>query len=363
MTRTPRLAAAAAALLLLAAAGGCSARAEKAALPAAAGAPPRAVRVAKPATRIETGLARATGTVRAREEATLAAKGTGQIRRIRVDVGDRVKAGAALVEMDAANQRIGLENAKAAERLAAANLAAAERELARAKELRAQDALPQSGFDRAETARDIAAAQLDQARAAVHAAEQQLADTVITAPFPGVVTAKLKNVGDTVTMMPVTPIVAVTNVDALEVRLAVPESIEHFAVPGRAVKGKTTPGGQPFEARVRVKSAVVDPQSRTVEVLADVRPGALRPGTLVTVDLGAVGEKAGLFLPASAVQSADGKSWVYVLAGGKAERREITASLVHPGTYAVEAGLDAAADVILDPGTLAPGDAVVALAN
>ena len=363
MPRTLQRAAVTAAVLLAAAASGCSARAEKASLPAPAGAPPRAVRVAKPATRIETGLARATGTVRAREDATLAAKATGQIKRVRVEVGDRVKAGAALVEMDSANQRIGVEDARAAERLAQANLAAAERELARAKELRAQDALAQSGFDRAETARDIAAAQLDQARAGLHAAEQQLADTVVTAPFPGVVTAKLKNAGDTVTMMPVTPIIALTNVDALEVRLAVPEAIEHFAVPGRAVKGKTTPGGQPFEAKVRVKSAVVDAQSRTVEVLADVPSASLRPGTLVTVDFGAVGEKAGLFLPAAAVQTDGAKQWVFVLAGGKAERRDVTASLVHPGTYAVEAGLDGGADVILDPGTLAQGDAVVALAN
>jgi RND family efflux transporter MFP subunit len=360
MTRSSLAVASAAALVAVL---GCSARAEKAALPAPAAAPARAVRVAQPATRIETGLARATGTIRAREDATLAAKATGQIKRVRVEVGDKVKAGAALVEMDAANQRIAVENAKAMERLAAANLAEAERELARAKELLQQQALPQSAFDKVTTGREVAAAQLDQARAGVRAAEQQLADTVITAPFPGIVTAKLKNVGDTVTMMPVTPIVALTNVDALEVRLAVPEAIEGFAVPGRAVKGLTTPGGQPFEAKVRVKSAVVDPASRTIEVLADVRGAALRPGTLVTVDFGAVGEKAGLFLPAAAVQTDGTSSWVFVVAGGKAEKRAVTVTAVHPGTFQVDSGLEPGAAVILDPGSLAPGDAVVALAN
>jgi len=360
MTRTHLLAASAAALLTLA---GCSARADKAALPVPGAAPPRAVRVAKPATRIETGLARATGTIRAREDATLAARATGQIKRVRVEVGDKVKAGAPLVEMDAANQRIALDNAKALERLAAANVAEAERELARAKELLQQQALPQSGFDKVTTGREIAAAQLDQARAAVRAAEQQLADTVITAPFPGIVTAKRQNAGDTVTMMPVTPIIGLTNVDLLEVRLAVPEAIEGFAVPGRTVKGLTTPGGQPFEARVRVKNAVVDAASRTIEVLADVKGAALRPGTLVTVDFGAVGEKAGLFLPANAIQSDGTSSFVFVLASGKAEKRAVTATAVHPGTFQVESGLAAGDAVILDPGTLATGDAVVALAN
>lgn len=360
MTRTLLLAAASAALLGTTA---CSASAEKAALPPPGAAAPRAVRVTKPATRIETGLARATGTIRAREDATLAARATGQIKRVRVEVGDHVKAGAALVEMDAVTQRIGLDNARALERLAAANLAEAERELARSKELLQQQVLPQSAFDKVTTGREIAAAQLDQARAGVRAAEQQLADTVITAPFPGVVTAKLRNAGDTVTMMPVTPIVALTNMDALEVRLAVPEAIEGFAVPGRTVKGLTTPGGLPFEAKVRVKSAVVDAASRTIEVLADVKGAALRPGALVTVDFGAVGEKAGLFLPAGAVQS-DGKtSWVFAVAEGKAEKRAVVVAAVHPGTFQVESGVDAGTSVILDPGTLAPGDAIVALAN
>jgi hypothetical protein len=87
-------------VILAAALGGaallaaCSGRAEKASLPPVTPAV-RAVRVAKPAARLETGLGRATGTIRAREDATLSAKATGQIKRIRVEVGDRVRAGGA----------------------------------------------------------------------------------------------------------------------------------------------------------------------------------------------------------------------------------------------------------------------------
>ena len=113
-------------------AAGCSGRAEKAALPPV-GAAARAVRTIRPAATVETGLARATGTIRAREDAVLSAKATGQIKRIRVQVGDRVRAGAPLAEMDATNAQIALENARALERLAAARLAEAEREVARCK--------------------------------------------------------------------------------------------------------------------------------------------------------------------------------------------------------------------------------------
>lgn len=350
-------------VVLALAAAGCS-RAEKASLPPPGAAAARAVRVVKPAARVETGLARATGMIRAREDAVLSAKATGQIRRVRVSVGDRVRAGMALAEMDSTNARIALENARSMERLAAARLAEAEREAVRAKTLLDAQGLPQSAFDQAQTGREIAAAQLDQARAAVKAAQQAVDDTVIVAPFAGVVTAKFRNAGDTVTLMPVSPIVGVTDVDHLEIKLTVPEALEPGIVPGHVIEGNTTPGGQKFQAKVRVKSAVVDPVNRTVEVIADVvNAQGLRPGTLVVADFGRFGEGGGTFLPSTAVKT-DGKaSWVFVVAGGKAEKREVVVAPVHPGTVEVKQGLAADAEVILDPGALAAGDAVVALAD
>jgi multidrug efflux pump subunit AcrA (membrane-fusion protein) len=165
--------------------------------------------------------------------------------------------------------------------------------------------------------------------------------------------------------MPVSPIVALTDVDHLEIRLAVPEALEPAIRPGQAIQGTTTPGGKAFEAKVRVKSAVVDPATRTVEVLADVVGGAgLRPGTLVTADFGRFGGgAAGLFIPSTAVRS-DGKaSWVFVVEGGKAARRDVVVEPVHPGTLLVSRGLAADARVVVDPGALAQGDAVYALAD
>jgi multidrug efflux pump subunit AcrA (membrane-fusion protein) len=153
-------------------------------------------------------------------------------------------------------------------------------------------------------------------------------------------------------------------VDHLELRLAVPEALEPAVVEGQPVQGETTPGGKAFQAKVRVKSAVVDPATRTVEVLADVTAAnGLRPGTLVNVDFGRFAEGGGVFVPSTALQT-DGKaSWVYVVANGKAERRDVVAQPVHPGTVVVKQGLAADADVIVDPGSLQPGAAVVALAD
>ena len=351
------------AVLVALLATGCHGGGEKASLPAV-GAVARAVRVTKPSARIETGLARATGAVRAREDAVLSAKATGQIKRIRVQVGDRVKAGQVLAEMDAVNAQLALQNAQAMERLAAARLEEATRELERAKQVFEGGAMPASQLDSAKTGREIAAAQADQARAGLRQAEQAVQDTMITAPFAGVITGKFRNAGDTVTLMPVSPIVALTDVDHLELKLAVPEALEPAIAEGQTVQGETTPGGKAFQAKVRVKSAVVDPATRTVEVIADVTGAeGLRAGTLVVVDFGRFGEGGGLFVPSTAIQT-DGKtSWVLVLANGKAERREVVAQPVHPGTVVVKQGLAPDAEVIVDPGSLAPGAAAVALAD
>ena len=113
-----------------------------------------------------------------------------------------------------------------------------------------------------------------------------------------------------------------------------------------------------------MRNAVVDAATRTVEVLADVAPDeALRPGTLVAVDFGGFGDKDGLFVPTTAVRTDGKETFVLVVAGGKAERRAVEVAPVHPGAMAVKRGLDSQADVILDPGSLAAGDAVVPLAN
>jgi hypothetical protein len=68
-------------------------------------------------------------------------------------------------------------------------------------------------------------------------------------------------------------------------------------------------------------------------------------------------------VPANAVRTAGAESWVFVIVGGKAEKRTIKPVQVNPGTVAVEGGLDTGTAIILDPGTLAAGDAVVPLAD
>jgi RND family efflux transporter MFP subunit len=360
--RTPLSALIAVALIFAACSNHRSDRAE---LPPTV-AQPTPVRVVKPTTNAQSGESRVTSTLRSKSEATLSAKTTGQIMMLQARVGDRVKAGQVLVRIDSSMASISLQNAKAAERLSQANLANAKAEFDRAKALREQGVLTDASFDKVRMALDIASAQSDQARAAIRASSQQITDATIVAPFTGVVSARLKSQGDTVSGMPPTAMLSIVDPDHLEVRMAVAEALVPMLHLGDPLAAAASPSGAAFQVRVSALGATVDPMSRTVEVLADV-VGAidpnLKPGALATVELSSAKGLKGLFLPATAWNSADGQSYVHLVVGDRLQRKPVVAALIRPGTVLVTEGLSANDAVALDVGGLAEGQPVRALAN
>ena len=127
---------------------------------------------------------------------------------------------------------------------------------------------------------------------------------------------------------------------------------------GGLVKGTLNPSGAPFEAKVANLGAVIDPQSRTVEVLADVLPSKegtiVRPGALVELDFSASAggegaqDLAGLFLPSQAVSAKGQEGYVWVVQDGKAVRRDVKVQRVLPGYVRVLSGLEAKDQVVAD---------------
>jgi len=327
---------------------------------------PYPVRVVKPTTDASSGETKVTSTVRSKSEATLSAKTTGQILKLDVRVGDRVKAGDVIVRIDAAMASISLQNAKAAEKLAQVNRANAKLELERAKTLQEQGALSDANFDKMQMVFDIASAQTEQAQVAIRASAQQIADAIIKSPFSGVVSARYRNPGDTVSGMPPTPILSLVDPDHLEVRMSVPEALAPKLRVGNVLPAKESPSGFAFQVRVSALGATVDPISRTVEVLADVvEPvdAQLRPGALATVDVASSEGMKGLFLPLAAVVNDAGKSYVLVAVGNQLQRKEVTTESVRPGTVLVTSGLGPNDAVALDAGGIPAGQPVRVVSN
>lgn len=329
-------------------------RSVPAALPAQAEQPAVAVRAERPRERLEGETARATGELRAKLQATVSAKAAGTILRVRAQVGDRVRKGDAIVELDPATVAIQLDQARAARKMALAVRDNARSDLGRTEQLAQAEAAAPAVLDKARAGAQQADASVEQADAQVRLLEQTLRDLVVRAPFDGIVTSRARNVGDYVAMMPPTPIATVVAADALEVRLSVPEGLVDPLKQGVVLRGRSIPGGAPFEATVTSVGATVDPQTRSVEVLADVRPaagasaGALRSGGLAEVDLGGSSAAEGPFVPAQAVVREGPRRFVWVAEGGVARRREVQAEPVTPQWTRVRAGVGAGDAVVVE---------------
>jgi RND family efflux transporter MFP subunit len=335
--------------LLLAACGRASATA---ALPAASPAEPTAaVRLAAPAAKLEGETARATGELRAKLQATVSAKVSGTILKVHVQPGDRVRKGDVLVELDPATLLIQLDQARAARKTALAARENAAADLARTRQLFASEAAPQAVMDRAVSGAAQAEAATEQADAAVRLIEQTLRDHTLRAPFGGVVTARFRNVGDLLTTMPPSPVATVVATDDLEVRLSVPEGLVDPLRGGAVLRGRTLPGGAPFDAKVTSVGVTVDATTRAVEVLADVRAarGApLRAGGLVEVDLGGTAAGAGPFVPSQAVGRDGAQAFVWTVEGGAARRVPVQVEPVTPQWVRVRAGLADGQKVVVE---------------
>jgi RND family efflux transporter MFP subunit len=298
-------------LLVLAASGGCRAKAEgKAELPPAtgAGAPPLPtlpdVKAPPPTapSAAAAGDTHATGTLYPRAEAQLAPSASGIIAEVRVDEGDRVKKGDVLFRQDTGDAELRRQQAAAALDAARVQQRAAKTELDRSRTLFEEKAMNRAQWDQIEARHDAAAAAVRQAAVALSMAQKALADATVRAPFDGVVTAKMKNVGEMATMMPPTIVVVVQDQSLLELRFRLPERSLMRVNAGSIVRAHFGALGITREAKVARVNPTIDVRTRTVEVVAtlDNPDLQLKPGLLAEVELPAAA-------PAPAADARGGK--------------------------------------------------------
>ncbi len=140
----------------------------------------------------------ATGYVVAQRKAEVASKGTGRLERLDFEEGDRVKAGQVIAELDNADIKANLAQARANLKYAEADSLNASRQFKRAADLVADGAITQTEYESAETAYLLSSARVAAAAAAVKAAEVAVENTYIRAPFDGTILTKNADVGEIV---------------------------------------------------------------------------------------------------------------------------------------------------------------------
>ena len=302
------------------------------------------------------------GTLTAVDQVTISSEAEGTVRAILADLGDRVKAGQVLIQLDNEKQQYTYQQQQAAlartlaqygapdpqhlpeiektpdVQKAKADLVQANQALARANELFSRTLISQQAHDDAQTAVQSKQASYDSAlqsarnlRASIQASEatmklagRQLRDTEIRAAFDGYVEKRLVNLGELVKAQ--MPVMAIVRLDPLKVTAELPEKMAPWISDGRPVELHVDAyRDRTFTGKVTRISPVVNPATRAFpfEAIVPNSDAALKPGTFtrVHVESGKVDDV--LTLPYAALQYRYGVNRVFVVKGDRLAVREL----------------------------------------
>lgn len=204
------------------------------------------------------------------EQARLSSRVAGVVAERRGEIGDRVKAGDVLVEIDAPEIRQQLERAAAAVKQVEARLALAELNLERAEDLAPKKIITAQTRDERVAGVAATKADLEAARAEVRRLEEVRGFMTIRAPFDGTILQRQVERGDRVNGDAGAASVylyAVARLEELRVEVAVPQSLAMKIKPGTAARMAFAEiPGQAFAAKVVRSSQSVDAASSTMRV-------------------------------------------------------------------------------------------------
>jgi RND family efflux transporter MFP subunit len=372
----------AALLFFCVSAAGCS---RDRGIQAAEGQKPRDVSVAAAQVRDVRRQVDVVGTLAAREDVVVSAEVAGRVSRLVHDLGDRVAAGTPLIELDpeklqyrAEGQRATLDQARARYGAAdggdlppldkvpavvstKAQLADAQQQLDRAKNLASRNLVSRSDLETAQTRFDTAKAAHDQAlasarqlRADIEAqssslrlAQRELRDAIIRAPFDGYVAERLVSPGQFV--QPQAPVMRIVRLQPLKLTAEVPEKFAPWIETGRemAVRVDAFPQ-QVFAGKVVRIAPGVNLKSRAFAIEGEVPnpDGKLKPGTFARVQITTDRVERAVTIPVSAVQSRYGTNRVFVVKDGQVTGREVVLGDRLGDRVEVSQGLEAGTQIV-----------------
>jgi len=298
--------------------------------------------------------------IKARVESRVGFRVAGKMARREVEVGQRVRAGQVLAQLDPEDLRLAQAAAAAAVKAAQTNYELAEADLKRYKDLLVQGFVSAAEIDRRDTTLKAARAQLEQARAQADVQVNQATYAALTATAPGVITAVEAEPGTVLAAG--TPVLRVAYDGPRDAVFAVPEDTMSRV---RVLLGK--PGGlkvrlwgtaTPLAATVREIGAAADPATRTFQVKADLGNADVQLGQTATALVDLPKLDGITKLPLTAVTQQQGKTAVWVVdkesmtvraqpiaVGGADGNSVVVAGGLSPGQLVVTAGVH-----VLNPG-------------
>ena len=383
---------------------------------------PREVRVVAAERALLPDVVAVSGTLAAEEQVVLGMKVAGRLQDLLVDLGSRAAKGqplarlaptdfalrvkqaeAALAQarsrlgmrdtpLDDASGPAGASDPPAADRVDPENTSVVRQAAAlradalarrdRARALFEQGLLPRADLDAAEAAYQVADSQhedardevvnregvLAQRRSELDLARQQLADSVLLAPFDGAVRERQASPGQYVAVGQ--PVVTFVRMHPLRLKLAVPERAAARVRLGQEVRVHVDGDSATHRGTVARLSPAIEESNRTLMIEAEVpnADGALRPGSFASAEIVTAADQPVVLVPKSAIVTFAGIEKVMVLdesspsaagaGGSRVKESRVTTGRAVGEKIEIVDGVDAGARVVAEPGNLVSGDAV-----
>lgn len=303
-------------------------------------------------------LVRADGEVAAWQEAAIASTASGlRIIALHADLGDRVRAGQALAELDTASLAAVVAAQEAAVVQAEAAFSTAAADARRAESLRTGGTLTEQQSTQYLNAERSAQGQLTSARAMLEVQRLALERARVVAPDDGLVIARSAVLGEVVQAG--SELFRLIRQDRLEWRAEVVAADLPRIRPGLTAQ-LTLAGGGPITGSVRSVDPTLSTRTRTAIVRIDLPAGAARAGMFASGDIIAGDPTPALTVPAAAVLTRDGRSLVFVVDDdNKVREQRIATGRRRDGRIEVLAGLASGSRVVAAGGAfLNDGDHV-----
>ena len=276
------------------------------------------------------------GELKPEREATLRAEVGGSMLAVSIMEAQAVKTGAVLGRIETRTLDEARQSAASAVRSAENQLAVARREAERTEKLAAAGALAARDVDAARNAVAAADAQLADAKSRLATAERSLGDTVIRAPFSGIVSKRTVNVGDVVS--PGTELFTIIDPSSMRLEASVPsEDLQALRV-GVVVEFMVRGYDKPFQGRIERIAPQADATTRQVPIYVSIPneggrllAGLFAEGRVVSQSA------AGLIVPVNAVNTTNpSQPWVLRVAEGKTEKVDVSLGLQDPRSERVQ---------------------------
>lgn len=266
-----------------------------------------------------------TGTLSPLTEATVKAKVAGELLEVAVREGESVRQGQVLARIDPTEVRARVAAREADVAAARAQLVWADKNRLTQKALLDKAFISQNAFDNIQSNYDVAVAKLRSAEAELIVARKSLGDSVLVAPFPGIVAQRHVQPGERVALD--AKVITVVNLSRLELEAAVPAAeISRLRVGQEVAFSVDGFGERAFGGRIeRINPGTVS-GSRSINVYAviDNPEGELRGGLFAQGAVSLERVEGALVVPASAVREEIGQTFVYAIEAGLVKRKNVT---------------------------------------